>query len=91
MFTFEELGIMRDAINHYGPQKQMIKAVEELSELQKELCKYLLDNAHGDMLIAEEIADVEIMTEQLKSVFQIHDHVEKIKHEKLLKLKERIK
>ena len=31
-------------INHLGKRNQVIVAIEELSELQKELCKYLRDD-----------------------------------------------
>jgi len=47
----------------FGNKAQMIKAIEELSELQKALCKYLLGDQDGEPII-EEIADVEIMTAQ---------------------------
>lgn len=50
--------------------KQIIVAVEELSELQKELCKYLRGNCDMSHL-TEEIADVEIMLEQIKLFFNI--------------------
>ena len=52
-------------LNKYSINKQYIVAIEELSELQKELTKAL--RSQGDIEhTAEEIADVEIMLEQLK-------------------------
>lgn len=59
----------------HGAEKQIIKAVEELAELQKELCKYLLYNKEKDSFsiltnICEEVADVEIMLEQLKIILK---------------------
>ena len=45
----------------------MIKAIEEMSELQKELCKTLIGKENRDSLI-EEIADVQIMLDQLKLI-----------------------
>ena len=59
----------------YGNNAQMIKAIEELAELQMALSKHL--NHQGDIEnIIEEIADVEIMTAQLKYIFDCHDKVE---------------
>src|SRR5680860_504054 len=53
------------ALKKYGIEKQMIKCIEELSELQKELCKHSLGQGSIEH-ITEEIADVEIMLEQMK-------------------------
>ena len=53
----------------YGVNNQIIIAVEELSELQKELCKALRGKKKL-VAISEEMADVEIMLEQLKRIFQ---------------------
>jgi hypothetical protein len=73
----------------YG-DKQIIIAIEELSELQKELCKSLRNktNFHN---ILEEIVDVEIMVEQMKIYFDIHEEdVEAMKEYKLERTKERL-
>lgn len=64
--------IFRSAIDHYGPGLQMTVAIEELSELQKELCKVLRDHGKIENLI-EEIADVEIMLFQIKTIFEISE------------------
>ena len=75
-------------IFHLGDKNQITVAIEELSELQKELCKYL----RGDMdyyNIAEEIADVEIMLEQLKIIFLNKSDVEETKKEKINRTIER--
>jgi len=51
---------------HYGLMHQSLKAVEEMSELSVELVKYA-NNEKGDIdRILEELADVCIMTEQLR-------------------------
>ena len=57
--------VYESALKKFGIKKQMIKYIEELSELQKELCKQALGQANKDKLI-EEMADVEIMLEQMK-------------------------
>lgn len=70
-------------VDTYGKQ-QVVIAIEELSELQKELCKALRCKTNFDN-IAEEIADVEIMLEQMKIYFGING--EEIEGMKKLKIK----
>lgn len=71
-------------------EKQIIVAIEELSELQKELCKYLRDKYNEDNLI-EEIADVEIVLEQIKLYFNLDQaDIDKIKEQKIERTKERM-
>lgn len=64
--------IYRQAIKKYGRILQTIVAIEEMAELQKELSKALRskENYSG---IVEEIADVQIMLEQLKIIFDISE------------------
>ena len=67
----------------------MVIAIEECSELQKEITKII--RKKGDLTnLAEEIADVEIMLEQLKLIFRIHDKVIEQKDEKIKRLKQTI-
>lgn len=75
----------------YGT-KQIVVAIEEMSELQKELCKMLRkDNADNIEHIKEEIADVSIMLNQLIYYFKIDKNdLLKIKTEKLNRTKERL-
>lgn len=58
-------------IHKYG-NNQLIVAIEELSELQKELCKFFRDKFNINNII-EELADVIIMLEQVKIYFGITD------------------
>ncbi|OHW63104.1 hypothetical protein EUAN_08880 [Andreesenia angusta] len=77
------------AMEKYGESHQMTVAVEELSELQKEVCKYQRgENSKQEM--AEEIADVEIMLEQMKQHFGFGSLVELYKQGKVNRLKERM-
>jgi hypothetical protein len=79
--SVEEL--LKAIIHRYGKEKQMIVAIEELSELQKELTKNLRGKDNLDAL-AEEIADVEIMLAQLRIIFpDIHERVDRWKVFKL--------
>lgn len=64
---------LKKIIDYYGEEKQIIKAIEEMSELQKELCKKLLDYEYDRYSLIEEIADVQIMLNQLKLIFMASD------------------
>lgn len=77
--------ILRAAINHYGEGAQWSKAIEELSELIRALAR-----ADDRENIAEEMADVRIMLDQLELIFHNRDLVRKYEMEKLKRLSERI-
>lgn len=82
--------IYERALKTFGVENQMIKCVEELSELQKELCKHSLGQGNVEHII-EEIADVEIMIDQMKKGLGISFYsVDKVKKEKLNRLNERL-
>lgn len=93
MFSESELYNMKKILE-LNTDIQLVIAIEELSELQKLLCKYLRFKAtgRGDIAysdIVEEVADVEIMLQQLKMAFDIKDyHLENITHNKLRRLDE---
>lgn len=72
-----------------GQEAQAIVAIEELSELQKELTKYLRGKANIEH-IAEEMADCEIMLEQLKKYFNLSKEVEEEKEKKIARLTVRV-
>lgn len=78
-----------EAVRAYGTQSQLVMAMEEMSELTKELSKSLrgADNAEA---LAEEMADVEIMLEQLKVIFRNRALVDRIRAQKLARLADRI-
>ena len=60
--------ILKKALQHYGANSQRIVAIEEMSELTKELCKVARCEENASH-IAEEIADVRIMLDQLEIMF----------------------
>lgn len=60
--------LYNQAVNTFGTPAQIIIAMEECSELIKELSKTLRGKSNVDN-ISEEIADVQIMLEQLKIIF----------------------
>ena len=67
----EEMALYEQAVALFGPENQIVKAIEEMSELTKALAKYLLYGGNPDILasIQEERADVEIMLNQLHVIF----------------------
>lgn len=67
--------LYKEAIKTFGESAQAVVAMEECSELIKEISKALRRKINIEH-IAEEIADVEIMVEQLKIMFNIEDLVE---------------
>ena len=54
-----------NALIHYGEAVQLAVALEELSECQKEICKFLRGFGNTGHL-AEEVADAMIMLEQVQ-------------------------
>lgn len=79
-------GIYELALAKNGTILQRIVAIEELSELVKELTKDLRNIGDLDH-IAEEMADVEIVLEQLKIIYDNKKLVDKFKVNKLKRLK----
>jgi hypothetical protein len=84
--------IYEKALERWGELSQILVAIEEMAELQKELCK--LDRCHDKnskevqlSCIADEMADVEIMLEQLKFIYSNNQEVEERKLYKLERLK----
>lgn len=73
------------AVQTFGKKAQLIMAMEEMAELTKELSKNIRDS-NNVSAISEEMADVEIMLEQLKIIFSNRSEVDHIRSEKLLRL-----
>ncbi|QCT71104.1 hypothetical protein [Eubacterium maltosivorans] len=75
--TKEQEAVLKRALDHYGIDNQLTKAVEEMAELTKEICKLKIagQNLNGADLIRakqhilEEKADVYIMLMQLDLYF----------------------
>ena len=80
------------ALYFYGGQAQITMVFEEMAELQDVLCKFLRGRVDGDTCasIAEEIADVGIMLDQMMIEFQIEDAVAEQRTYKVQRLRERI-
>ena len=78
------------AIRTFGKQNQTVVAIEELSELQKELCKLLRGSGASKEHIAEEIADVEIVLCELVEMLGVGDMVNIYREFKMQRLQRRV-
>ena len=79
-----------NAMLAFGEQNQIIVAVEELSECQKEICK-IIRGGEDFRNLAEEVADATIMLEQIQLMFNINDCVCNFMDEKIKRLEDRVK
>ena len=79
-----------NAMFAFGERNQLIGAVEELSECQKEICK-ILRGGEDHRHLAEEVADATIMLEQVRLMFNINVCVCNFKDEKIKRLDDRVK
>lgn len=82
--------LLEQAIETYGKDMQLNVAVEEFSELIKEICKNKRGRDNRDNII-EEMVDCYIMLEQLAIIFNIGgDELGSIMDEKLDRLEKRL-
>lgn len=81
--------IIKDAVHHYGKEMQLNICIEELSELIKELCKDKRKIGNADH-IAEEMADVCIIFNQLLEIYQNKKEVNEWIAKKTFRLQQRI-
>lgn len=74
--TYEERkATYKVALRKNGTDTQVMMAIEEMSELTKEICKLFRGKPTLDDL-ADEIADVLITMEQLKLIYDVGDMVD---------------
>ena len=74
-------------INTYGTKAQQDIAIEELAELQKAILKHRrYGSKETEQAIIDEIADVEIMLEQLKIINNCREEVSQIHKQKIERL-----
>ena len=86
-----EIELYEKAIKKWGKKAQTLMVLEEMSELSLLLFHSLRDNREVDnWQIAEEVADVEIMLDQLKLIFDFSKEVDKFKVSKLKRLELRL-
>lgn len=79
--------IYLELLEKYGVEKQLIQLIEECGELIQATTKKLNNKEHN---MAEELADVGIMLEQITLFLDLGDEVYKIRNEKLLRMKKRL-
>lgn len=75
-----EKQIYLDAIEQHGQARQLVKCCEEMAELTQAICKRF-DHGPGandfdTEAVVEELADVEIMLEQLRIILEIDPALE---------------
>ena len=95
-YITEHQEVMSKAIEAYGRECQIDKAIEEMSELTKALLK--LRHTYKDFerqiikdSVDEEMADVQIMMTQLLMIFGNEMRVERFKQDKIDRLERRLK
>ena len=82
--------VYKVAIAHYGIDNQLNVAVEEMSELTKEIIKSKRGYDNRDHIL-EELADVSIMLEQLMVIYNLSiKEVIDVRKAKLKRLERRI-
>lgn len=92
MIPYEERKVIYEkAITHYGMRSQVWMAVEEMSELLKELAKLNRPEGTTSSKLADEIADVTVMLEQLRIMFGVNELVQDRIDYKVKRLAQRIK
>lgn len=85
----EQVKIVENAINHYGIFLQKLVAIEEMAELTKEIVKSFRGEKNRKNIV-EEIADVEIMMQQLSLIHDCTFEVVEMRRKKIERLKQRI-
>ena len=88
MDDFYARAVCQAAVNTFGKESQKLIAIEEMSELTKALCKGTRYPGTADVLdnVAEEIADVRIMLDQLEYLFNCADKVSTYRRKKIQRL-----
>lgn len=88
-YAVDRKQILHDAIRQWGAGAQITKAVEELAELIQAITKHL--NSQGALgNVAEEIADVRLMLEQLELIHDLRSAVAGWERKKLKRLDHRL-
>ena len=85
-----DVGVLKKAIETYGVDMQLNVAIEEFSELTKEICKHKR-GADNRSEILEEIADCYIMLEQMMIMFKMNfREIASVMNEKVERLRGRL-
>lgn len=85
----ERAKVYAEAQATFGTNAQLVKAMEELNEVQLEIVRMV--TGRGNVLhLAEEVADATIMLEQIRRIFDINALVCETMDAKVLRLQQRI-
>lgn len=88
--TYEERKAVYDAaLGKWGAKMQATVAIEEMSEVIKEITKMLRGELNREHM-SEEIADARIMMEQMCQMLNINDSVESWMDYKIAALKRKV-
>ena len=86
----DETKVLLAALAQYGSEAQTLMLFEEMAELQKELCKHARGR-QNTASIAEEIADVQIMLEQMILLHDCREDVQSVRKFKVARLANRLR
>ena len=87
--TEHEKEICLAALQTWGPKVQKLIIFEEIAEFLKTYAKCIRTKGNYEELISE-IADMEVILQQLKFMYDADEDVEKIVSDKLHKLEEKL-
>ena len=87
--TNEEKRVFEKALYRFGPSQQKMKLLEEMAELQIEICHHAIGRGDLDK-IADEMADVQIMLDQMTLFFQNGGLVQQHRARKVQRLAARL-
>lgn len=86
----EIIDTYKQAIDLYGEKAQKLMAIEEMSELTKEICKDFRGKLNREHMV-EEMADVLIMLDQMLLLYKISgEEIVSMCIKKMERLKERL-
>lgn len=86
---YERAKVYADALKTYGITGQLLKTLEELTEVQVEIHR-ILEGRPDVHHLAEEVADASLMLEQIRLFFGINDEVCEVMDAKLTRLRQLI-
>ena len=89
MDTIEKQALLKKAIDMLGNEFQLMLLVEECGELLQAIGKVYRNKPGSIESIQEEIADVQLMLDQVKLIYN-EDEINRIMEQKLIRLKSRL-
>lgn len=91
MFEEKYIKIIKDIVNKYSKEEQVLQTIEEMAELTVELNKNINRKKDNRTEIILEMADVAIMLAQLNLIYDVNsDELQGAIEYKLLRQKERM-